>query len=198
MLDRIRSNGVVGAGGAGFPTYKKLEAAADTVIVNAAECEPLLHKDKEILRHHLDAVLDGLLQVVRQAGAGRAIVAIKEKYRGADRGARPAGEPQDGIEVHPLGDYYPAGDEFVTVYEATGRVIPPGGLPLDVGCLVVNVETLLNVALDRPVTHKFLTVGGDVPRTRDGAGSRSALPTATCCARSGSTPTRSATCSWAA
>ncbi len=163
MLDRIRSNGVVGAGGAGFPTYKKLEAAADTVIVNAAECEPLLHKDKEILRHHLDAVLDGLLQVVRKAGAGRAIVAIKEKYQEliAEISRRGA---VDGIELFPLGDYYPAGDEFITVYETTGRVIPPGGLPLDVGCLVVNVETLLNVALDRPVTHKFLTVGGDVPQ----------------------------------
>ena len=161
-VENVAQAGVVGAGGAGFPTHVKLAAKADTVLINAAECEPLLHKDKEILRHYLDPVLDGMLRVVRQVGADRAIVAIKEKYedlieaigrRGAD----------DGIEVYPLGDYYPAGDEFVTVYEATGRIIPPGGLPLDVGCLVVNVETLLNLELDRPVTHKFLTVGGDVP-----------------------------------
>jgi len=162
MLDRLRSNGVVGAGGAGFPTYKKLESTVQTVIMNAAECEPLLHKDKEILRSRLDEVLQGMAQVVRQVGATRAVVAIKEKYEDLiGEIQRRAG--QYSIEVHPLGDYYPAGDEFVTVYEVTGHVIPPGGLPLDVGCLVINVETLLNVALDRPVTHKFLTVGGDVP-----------------------------------
>jgi Na+-translocating ferredoxin:NAD+ oxidoreductase RnfC subunit len=163
MLERVRANGVVGAGGAGFPTYKKLESSADTVVMNAAECEPLLHKDKEILRHDLELVLRGMAQVVRQVGASRAIVAIKEKYEDLIEEIGRHG-PRHAIEVHRLGDYYPAGDEFLTVYETTGRVIPPGGLPLDVGCLVVNVETALNIELDRPVTHKFLTVGGDVPR----------------------------------
>lgn len=163
MLERVRAIGVVGAGGAGFPTYRKLEARAETVIVNAAECEPLLHKDKEILRHNLDPVLSAAARVARQVGAERAIVAIKEKYEDLIDRIRVHGE-RYGVEVHPLGDYYPAGDEFVTVYEVTGRVIPPGGLPLDVGCLVVNVETLLNIELDHPVTHKFLTVGGDVPQ----------------------------------
>jgi Na+-translocating ferredoxin:NAD+ oxidoreductase RnfC subunit len=130
--------------------------------MNAAECEPLLHKDKEILRHELDAVLRGMVQVVPQVGATRAVVAIKEKYEDLIDEIGGYGQ-RLGIEVHALGDYYPAGDEFLTVYEATGRIIPPGGLPLDVGCLVVNVETLLNIELDRPVTHEFLTVGGDVP-----------------------------------
>ena len=162
MLNRLRSNGVVGAGGAGFPTYKKLESRAETVIVNAAECEPLLHKDKEILRHHMVPVLRGLEKVVRQVGATRAVVAIKEKYEDLIEALRQQVGPR-AIEVHPLGDYYPAGDEFVTVYETTDRIIPPGGLPLDVGCVVLNVETLLNIELDGPVTHKFLTVGGDVP-----------------------------------
>jgi Na+-translocating ferredoxin:NAD+ oxidoreductase RnfC subunit len=162
MLERVRANGVVGAGGAGFPTYKKLEASADTVIVNAAECEPLLHKDKEILRHHMDAVLAATRKVADQVGAARAVVAIKDKYHDLIEEIGARGE-RSGIEVFSLGDYYPAGDEFVTVYEVTGRVIPPGGLPLDVGCLVTNVETLLNLELDRPVTHKFLTVAGDVP-----------------------------------
>ena len=162
MLERARANGVVGAGGAGFPTYKKLESRADTVIVNAAECEPLLHKGKEILRLHLDPVLAGLMRVADHVGAPRRVVAIKEKYTELIEEIERRGADQ-GIEVHRLGDYYPAGDEFVTVYEVTGRVIPPGGLPLDVGCLVTNVETLLNLELDRPVTHKYLTVGGAVP-----------------------------------
>jgi Na+-translocating ferredoxin:NAD+ oxidoreductase RnfC subunit len=162
LLERVRANGVVGAGGAGFPLYKKLERAVDTVIMNAAECEPLLHKDKEILRHHAPEVLRGMAQVMRQVGAQRGLIGIKEKYTDLIHELELAGAPLR-IEVHPLGDYYPAGDEFITVYETTGRVIPPGGLPGDVGCLVSNVETLLNVELGRPVTHKFFTVAGDVP-----------------------------------
>jgi Na+-translocating ferredoxin:NAD+ oxidoreductase RnfC subunit len=163
LLERARSNGVVGAGGAGFPLYKKLERRADTVILNAAECEPLLHKDKEILKRFGERVLDGMTLAMRQVGAARGLVGIKEKYTELIGELARAGAPR-GISVHALGDYYPAGDEFITVYETTGRVIPPGGLPGDVGCLVSNVETLLNLQLDGPVTHKYLTVGGDVPK----------------------------------
>ncbi len=162
LVERVRANGVVGAGGAGFPLYKKLEREVDTVILNAAECEPLLHKDKEILKHHKEQVLGGMLQVMRAVRATRGLIGIKDKYEDLIRELSRAGAPH-AIEVHALGDYYPAGDEFITVYETTGRVIPPGGLPGDVGCLVNNVETLLNVELDQPVTHKYFTVGGDVP-----------------------------------
>ncbi|MCC7011655.1 MAG: 4Fe-4S dicluster domain-containing protein [Planctomycetes bacterium] len=162
LAERARQHGIVGAGGAGFPLYKKLESTVDTVILNAAECEPLLHKDKEILRHDAASVLAGMRAVMQHTGAQRGIIGIKEKYEELIAELRGAGAPL-GIGVHPLGDYYPAGDEFITVYETTGRVIPPGGLPLDVGCLVSNVETLFNLARNRPVTHKYLTVAGDVP-----------------------------------
>lgn len=161
LAERLRTNGVVGAGGAGFPTYKKLERAVEVVIMNAAECEPLLHKDKELLRHHGAMILDGMQRVMREVGSRRGIIGIKNKYKDLIHDLEVACAPL-GIHVHALGDFYPAGDEFITVFETTGRVIPPGGLPGDVGCLVTNVETLLNVALDRPVTHKFLTVAGDV------------------------------------
>jgi len=161
-IERLREHGVVGAGGAGFPTYEKLKSRAEIAIVNAAECEPLLHKDKELLHHHGDEVLDGLLAVCGAVGATRAILAIKEKYvELIARLEQPCA--RRGVEVFRLGDFYPAGDEFVTVAEATGRVIPPGGLPRDVGCLVQNVETLLNVHRDAPVTHKYLSIAGDVP-----------------------------------
>ncbi|MFQ5790322.1 MAG: 4Fe-4S dicluster domain-containing protein [Acidobacteriota bacterium] len=163
MLDRVRSNGVVGAGGAGFPTYKKLESSAEIVIVNAAECEPLLHKDKEILHHHMDEVLEGMVEVMQQVNSSRGIIAIKQKHHELIAKLESVAAKRS-IAVHPLEDFYPAGDEFITVFETTGRVIPPGGIPLDVGCLVMNVETMLNVHLDEPVTHKFLTVAGDVPR----------------------------------
>lgn len=162
LAERVRAHGIVGAGGAGFPLYRKLERAVDTLILNAAECEPLVHKDKEILRHRGAAVLDGMQRVQRAVGARRAVIAIKNKYEQLIAELRVAAQPL-GIELHPLGDYYPAGDEFLTVHEVTGRVIPPGRLPGDVGCLVSNVETLLNVGLDAPVTHKYLTVAGAVP-----------------------------------
>jgi len=161
-LDRVRDLGVVGAGGAGFPTYEKLKASAEVLILNAAECEPLLHKDKELLTHHGDEVLDGMVALRELVGATETIVAIKEKYLDLIEVLERKGATRN-IRVHRLPDSYPAGDEFVTVYEATGRVIPPGGLPRDVGCLVQNVETVLNLQRDEPVIDKYLCVVGDVP-----------------------------------
>jgi Na+-translocating ferredoxin:NAD+ oxidoreductase RnfC subunit len=99
---------------------------------------------------------------MERVGASRAVVGVKEKYDGVIRAL--AAEVPNDVEVHPLRDTYPAGDEFVLVYDVTGRVIPPGGLPLDVGVLVQNVETLVNLGLARPVTHKYLTVAGAVAR----------------------------------
>ncbi len=159
---QVHDAGVVGAGGAGFPTHVKLAAKADTVLINAAECEPLLHKDKEVLRAFPDQVLNGLAQAMRLVGASRGIIGIKGKYHDVIELLRPR-LPQ-GVEIVSLPDAYPSGDEFMLVYEATGRVIPPGGIPLHVGAVVINVETAKNVAeaAAQPVTEKFLTVAGAV------------------------------------
>jgi len=161
-LDEVASAGVVGAGGAGFPTHVKLAGKADTVVINAAECEPLLHKDKELLRLYGDTVLAGLTAGMELVGAQRGVVGIKEKYHDVI-GLLQAKLPK-GIEICPLRDAYPAGDEFMLVYEALGRAIPPGGIPLNVGAVVMNVETALNVArsAEHPVTEKYLTVAGAV------------------------------------
>lgn len=160
MTDSIEQNGVVGAGGAGFPTAVKLRRQAETYIVNAAECEPLLHKDKELLLHHGPEVLAGLRTAMERVGARQGVIGIKEKYEDVIQTLAPL-VPGD-LEICPLRDVYPAGDEFILVFDVTGRVIPPGGLPLDVGVVVSNVETLINVARNRPVTHKYLTVAGAV------------------------------------
>jgi Na+-translocating ferredoxin:NAD+ oxidoreductase RnfC subunit len=160
----VRSAGVVGAGGAGFPTAVKLSAKAQTVILNAAECEPLLHKDKEVLRTYAQSVLAGLSAAMRLVGASRGVVGIKEKYADVISLLRPM--VSSGIEIFPLKDAYPAGDEFILVYDVLGKVIPPGGLPLHVGAIVMNVETALNVSASPagPVTHKFISVAGAVER----------------------------------
>jgi len=154
--------GVVGAGGAGFPTHVKLSGKADTVVINAAECEPLLHKDKEVLRAYADDVLEGLAIAMRLVGATRGIIGIKEKYHDVIDLLQT--KLKKNMEVAPLRDAYPAGDEFILVYDVLGRVIPPGGIPLAVGAVVMNVETAMNVAhsQNRPVTDKYLTVAGAV------------------------------------
>ncbi|HUS92379.1 MAG TPA: 4Fe-4S dicluster domain-containing protein [Phycisphaerae bacterium] len=163
-IQQVAEAGVVGAGGAGFPTHVKLAGRADTVLINAAECEPLLHKDKVVLRDFTDEVVAGLAAAMALVGARRGVVGVKEKY--GDVIERVRGKLAAGMEVAPLRDAYPAGDEFILVYDVLHRVVPPGGIPLNVGAVVMNVETARNVALapTQPVTETFLTVGGAVAR----------------------------------
>jgi Na+-translocating ferredoxin:NAD+ oxidoreductase RnfC subunit len=161
--NKIRNAGVVGAGGAGFPTHVKAESHVDTVIANGAECEPLLHKDYELMVHHAEKVVTGMKLMMQSTGAKEGIVGIKEKNVKAIDAFQKVLD--DGMRLHLLGDFYPSGDEFILVYEATKRLIPPQGIPLNIGVVVNNVETFYNVALaaeDRPVTEKFITVSGAV------------------------------------
>lgn len=159
-LDRLDELGIVGAGGGGFPTAAKLQGRVSLVIANAAECEPLLHKDKELLLHHAEPFLRGLRIAMERVGACEGVIGVKEKYHDIVEALERQCPP--GVRVAALPDVYPAGDEFVLVHLVTGRVIPPGGLPRDVNAVVANVETLMNIGLDQPVTHKYLTVAGAV------------------------------------
>lgn len=162
----IKEAGVVGAGGAGFPTHVKVKAKAEHVIVNGAECEPLLRVDQQLMAVEAEKMVRGLEAVMEATGASKGTIALKGKYHGAIEALEKAiqGKP---IEIFILGDFYPAGDEHVTVYEVTGKIIPEGGIPLKVGCVVDNVETLINVAdaLDgKAVVDTYLTVTGEVPK----------------------------------
>ncbi len=148
----------MGCGGAGFPASVKLSGHVDTLIVNAAECEPLIHKDKELLAGRPDEFFSGLAEAMKRVAARRGIIALKKKY--ADLIAAVAKRCPAEVTVFALDDVYPAGDEFVLVYEVLGRIIGPGGLPKDVDAVVQNVETLINIGRGRPVTRKTLTVAG--------------------------------------
>jgi Na+-translocating ferredoxin:NAD+ oxidoreductase RnfC subunit len=160
-IEDIAEAGVVGAGGAGFPTHVKLAGKADSVLLNAAECEPLLHKDKEVLRQFADGVLEGIRTAMSLVGARQGRIGIKEKYRDVIDLLRP--KLTAGIAIAPLRDAYPAGDEMILVYDVLGRVVPPGGIPLSVGAVVINVETALNVSqAPQPVTEKYVSVAGAV------------------------------------
>ncbi|MDZ7269448.1 MAG: SLBB domain-containing protein [candidate division KSB1 bacterium] len=163
LVELVRKAGVVGAGGAGFPTYKKIDTRADTVIANGAECEPLLYKDKALLEHYAGEMVAGLRLVMQHVGAQRGIVAVKHKNRKSIQALTPHLEPD--ISIFEMEDVYPAGDEFEVVYHSTGRRIPAGGLPVQVGVVVQNVETLFNVwraAQGHGVTHSLVTLHGHV------------------------------------
>lgn len=166
FTDQVREAGVVGAGGGGFPAHVKLAAKADTVIANGAECEPLLHKDAVVMEHYAAQVIRGMTLAMGAVGANEGIVGIKAKNKQAVATMQAACKGTT-VRVHLLGDYYPAGDEYDLVHETTGRLIPPTGIPINVGCVVNNVETFLNIAAaaeDRPVTQKLVTLAGAVKR----------------------------------
>jgi Na+-translocating ferredoxin:NAD+ oxidoreductase RnfC subunit len=163
LAEKIRDAGVVGAGGGGFPTHIKFHGKIETLIANGAECEPLLAKDKAIMRHFAAQIADGLALASEWLSVKNTIVGIKSKNKDEIESLKNCLSSQ--TELHLMADVYPAGDEFVLVYEATGKLIPPGGIPLEIGCVVSNVETLYNIgqaAKDIPVTEKFITVTGAV------------------------------------
>lgn len=160
----LRSAGVVGAGGAGFPTSIKAESNVEYLIANGAECEPLLHKDLELMKHYPAQIVSGMRHMRKAVSARQALFGVKSKNAEAIEALNPH-LAEAGIEKVLLGDFYPSGDEYELVYLATGRLIPPAGIPLNVGCVVNNVETLYNAggaALGEPVTRKFLSVSGAV------------------------------------
>ncbi|MEI8038501.1 MAG: 4Fe-4S dicluster domain-containing protein [Verrucomicrobiota bacterium] len=164
LVEQVRLAGVVGAGGGGFPSHVKLAAKADTVIANGAECEPLLHKDAAVMERWATELVRGMVLTMQAVGAERGFCGIKSKNQHAVAAVEAACR-NTPVKVHLLGDYYPAGDEYDLVYSVTGRLIPPAGLPLHVGVIVANVETLVNIAAaaeGRPVTHKTLTIAGAV------------------------------------
>ncbi|HSJ52479.1 MAG TPA: 4Fe-4S dicluster domain-containing protein, partial [Anaerolineae bacterium] len=170
LVEAVRAAGVVGAGGAGFPTHVKLAAHVDTVIANGVECDPLLQCDQRLMESHAAEIVRGVRLAMEATGAGRGILALKEGYTAAIAALRRALEGHGqghGLSLLLLESRYPAGDEFVLVYEATGRLVPETGLPLHVGCLVLNVQTLFNIARaadGSSVTHRLLTVAGAIAR----------------------------------
>ncbi|MBS4537852.1 SLBB domain-containing protein [Clostridium sp. D2Q-11] len=166
LLQKIYEAGVVGAGGAGFPTHIKLNCQVEYFIINAAECEPLLNTDKYLMATKSEEMIKAIEEVSKHIGAKHLIIAIKKKYN------KEIGILKDAIErlnskvqLFYLDNYYPAGDEQMMVYEVTGRSIPEAGIPLDVGAVVSNVGTLVNIhdaMKDKPVTEKYITVVGEV------------------------------------
>lgn len=166
IVEKVKKCGVVGAGGGGFPTHIKINAQVDTLIANGAECEPLLCTDQYIMETRAKEIIEGLRTVKHATGANNVFLALKEKCTGAIEELNKVIGMSSDIEMFLLENYYPAGDEFELVYNISGKVIPEGGIPSDVGAAVINVNSLLNVFHavndDSPVVKRWVTVAGEL------------------------------------
>lgn len=166
LSELVFNAGIVGAGGAGFPTHKKLAKGVKQIVVNAAECEPLMMVDHHVLAKHFGSIVKTLNLLIEVLGAEEAIIGIKgknmhlldKKVCEEIKGTK--------VKIHEIPDIYPAGDEVVLVYETTGKIIPEGSIPLMVGVIVLNAETVYNIysAIEKGenVTKKYVSIGGDV------------------------------------
>ncbi len=168
IVEKIKAAGVVGCGGAGFPTHKKLAGSIEYLIVNGAECEPLLRTDRYLMLFQAPRLVKAVAALGRELGIPHCVFAVKRHYHDEIAALRKAiRDAGADIAIHELDSFYPAGDEQTIVFEVTGRVVPPAGLPIDVGAVVDNVATVFAVADAMegiPFTRKYLTVTGEVRR----------------------------------
>ena len=162
----LQQNGIVGAGGAGFPTYAKLNENAETIILNCAECEPILRLHRQLLEKYAREIVETFYMMGQTMGAKDIVIGIKKAYKGAIEALNACIGDYKGVRLGLLDEVYPAGDEVVLIYEVTGKVVRPGGLPIESGVAVFNVETVYNVyraiKQNTPVVDKLVSVVAEV------------------------------------
>ena len=162
----LKDNGVVGAGGAGFPSYCKLAEGADILLINAVECEPLLYTSYTLLQERIRDIVIGMRAVMEYAKIPTGLIAVKD-YRAKKLGYEDGQELAPGVRIKYVPNVYPMGDEINLICTVTGRVVPPGQLPITRGVIVYNTETIYNIGLvvqfGQPVTKTYLTISGDIP-----------------------------------
>lgn len=169
FVDAVRQSGSVGLGGAGFPTFVKFSfnndlSVVDAVVINAAECEPYITSDTRTMLDRTDEIFEGIALLKKYLKVNRYIIGVEANKPEAIKKAQELAAKTEGVEVHVLPSVYPQGGEKVIVYNTLGRLIPKGGLPLDVGVVVINVTTLAFIAryvkTGMPLVEKCLTVDG--------------------------------------
>ncbi len=166
LLEQIKEAGIIGCGGAGFPAHAKLNCKVEYLIVNAAECEPLLRTDRYLMRHRAKDLLEALDAVGDMTQAVHRIIALKNTYQDEIQALTEAIQSSNtNIRLHLLENYYPAGDEQMLVLDVTGRTVPPAGIPLHVGAVVSNVASMIGIFEAKQgvvFTQKYLTLTGEV------------------------------------
>ena len=166
FIAAVRESGLVGLGGAGFPASVKLSPKdpVDTLIINAAECEPYITSDLRTMMDNGEAVIKGIRAVMRYLDIKRTIIGIEDNKPEAISHMTTLSAKEEGIEVLSLSAMYPQGGEKVLIYHALERVVPQGKLPSDVGVIVMNVTSVAFLAnyleTGMPLVEKCLTVDG--------------------------------------
>lgn len=166
LIEQIKDAGIVGCGGAGFPTHVKLNCTVEYLIINAAECEPLLRTDRWLMIHKAMEIVAAVDMVGDMIKARKRYIALKETYR-EEIAALEEEIAKTGSStiLYRMKNFYPAGDEQIMVCDITGRTVPPSGIPLDVGAVVSNLATSYSIyqaSLGQPFTDKYLTMTGEV------------------------------------
>ena len=169
LIEIIREGGIVGMGGATFPTHIKLSGGigkVDTVIVNAGECEPFITSDDRLCREMPEELISGLKIIMQIFGLKEGHIGIEDNKPEAIRALQAHLSSEDGIIVDVLPAKYPQGAEKQLIYAVTGREVPSGGLPAAVGCAVFNAATVKAihdaVYEGMPLVKRIVTVSGDI------------------------------------
>ena len=165
----IKEAGIVGMGGAGFPTHVKLapkdDAKIDTIIVNGAECEPYLTSDYRMMLEEAERIVEGLKIELRLFENAKGIIAIEDNKLDAIEMLQKLVEKEENIEVRPLKTKYPQGGERFLIYAVTKRKINSSMLPADAGCIVSNIDTVISIQRavkeSTPLIRRIITVSGD-------------------------------------
>ena len=168
FVSAVKESGIVGLGGAGFPTFVKLNvkdlSAIETVVINAAECEPYITSDTRTMLDKAEYISKGIDLLQKYLCAKHIIIGIENNKKPCIEKMTEIANSKSGVEVKVLPSVYPQGGEKVLVYNTTGRIIPKGGLPLDVGAIVINCTTLTSIAeyieTGMPLVEKCITVDG--------------------------------------
>ena len=167
FIEAVRESGIVGLGGAGFPTSVKLAADVskiDALVVNGAECEPYITSDTRTMIDQADLVAQGVGMIMKYLEIGRAVIGIENNKPECVAAMKSATQSIGGVEVRSLPALYPQGGEKVLVYHTLGRVIKEGQLPLDCGVIVINCTTAASIAkyinTGIPLVEKCVTVNG--------------------------------------
>ena len=169
ILNRIKEGGVVGMGGAGFPTHVKLApkdpSKIEYILVNGAECEPYITSDYRRMIEEPEKVVKGLQVILTLFDSAKGYICIEDNKPDCIAKMKELVKDIDRIEVKEVMTKYPQGGERTLIYAATGREINSSMLPADVGCVVDNVETVISVykavILGRPVNSRVVTMSGD-------------------------------------
>ena len=166
FINALRRSGLVGLGGAGFPTYAKFmtDKSLDCIVINCTECEPYITSDTHTMLEDAPAIADAIKLIDRFFDISRFIIGIEKHNKKAIEAMNRIAAENSKVSVKVLPDAYPQGGEKVLVYKTTGRIIKPGCLPADVGCLVLNCTTMAFISkyvkTGMPLTEKTITVAG--------------------------------------